>query len=400
MRIAFVTPEYVTERNFDGGLANHLGRVCPMLVEKGHRVIVIVASDREETIFSDGVEIHRVIVPDSGGPFWLRGLILKRLREAKQWIRQSWALNRACANLHKTNPFDLIQYTSYTAVGLFRLKSASSVVRLSSYEPFFQRAYSLPHSLNNRAKAYLEKRALLRVDAIFSPSELVADSVKKDTGLPVQVIEPPFAPHIGDVDKAPFEDLLAGKTYLLFFGTLGILKGVLDIAEIIAPLLAAYPDLFFVFIGRDGGYLNRTMMEHIWDKAGSFRGRVLYLGQMRQSQIYPILRHTTAVVIPSRIDNLPNTCIEAMACKRIVIGTKGASFDQLIEDGVSGLLVTVASPAELLSAINKALGLSPSERISMGDTAGSRIAKLNPEVTINQLVSFYRSTIKAKLGSI
>lgn len=398
MRIAFVTPEYITEENFDGGLANHLGRVCPILVEKGHQVIVIVASNQAGTIFQDGVEIHRVIISNFKGPFWLNGLILKRLKEVKKWIKQSWALNQTCADLHKIKRFDLIQYTSHTAIGLFSPKSVPSVIRLSSYEPILQRAYLAPHSFNNRLKAYLEKHALLRADAIFGPSKLIAEVVMKDTGIPVQVIEPPFPDKLGDVDLHPFQDLLTDKRYLLFFGTLGIPKGVLSIAEIIAPLLSTYTDLFFVFIGKDGGYHNNTMMEHIWKKAGSFRGRVLYLGQMPYAHLHPILSHATAVVLPSRIDNLPNACIEAMACKRIVIATKGASFEQLIEDGVSGFLISIDSPTELLIAIKKVFCLSVAERISMGERAGNRIAMLNPEFTVNHLVSFYRSAITTKLG--
>lgn len=393
MRIAFVTPEYITEKNFDGGLANHLGRVCPLLVEEGHQVLVIVVSDQEGVIVSDGVEIHRVRVSNFAGPFWQHGIVLKRLREAKNWIRQSWALNRTCAALHREDSIDVVQYASHTATGLFRQQSIPSVIRLSSFEQLLQRAYLVPHSLNNSMKTYLEKLALRRADAIFGPSELIANYVANDIDVQVSVIEPPFGGTLTNVDKQPFQDLLAGRKYLLFFGTLGIPKGVPSIAEIMSPLLATHPDLFFVFIGKDGGYNGRTMMEHVWNKAGSARGRVLYLGQMPQRQIYPILASATAVVIPSRIDNLPNTCIEAMACGRIVIGTRGTSFEQLIDDGVSGFLVSVDSPPELLKAINNVLSLSRSEEQSISEQARSRIAKLNPDVTIGQLVSFYQSTM-------
>jgi glycosyltransferase involved in cell wall biosynthesis len=397
MRIAFITPEYITEKNFDGGLANHLGRVCPMLVERGHQVIVIVASDEDGTFFKDGVEIHRVIVPSSGGPYWLHGLTFKRFREAKQWIRQSWALNQTFASVHRNNRIDIVQYSSYMATGLYRLKSVPSVIRLSSYERLLQQAYSLPESLNNRFKIYLEKKSLIQADAIFGPSNLVADAVMNDIGVKVQLIEPPFPDQLTNGDEKPFQDLLAGKKYLLFFGTVGINKGVPSIAEIIFPLLTTHPDLFFVFIGKDGGYLNHSMMEYVWKKAGSARGRVLYLGQMPQSQLYPILVGATAVVLPSRIDNLPNTCIEAMACNQIVIGTRGASFEQLIDDTVSGFLVSIDSPAELLSGINKALSLSSFKRLSVGIEAGRRISQLNPDIAVTNLISFYQSTIRSGL---
>jgi glycosyltransferase involved in cell wall biosynthesis len=399
MRIAFVTSEYITEENFDGGLANHLSRVCPLLFAKGHQVTVIVSSDREETIFRDGVEIRRVIVPKFGGPFWLYGLVFKRFREAKQWIRQSWFLNRAFASLHKKQPFDLVQYSSYAAVGLFRLKSVATVIRLSSYEPLWQTAYLLPNTPDNRLKILLERFALQRADGIFGPSSVIAEAIEKDLGPPIQVIEPPFSWKLGDIDEQPYQDLLAGKKFLLFLGTLGTLKGVSSIAEIIFPLLESHSNLYFVFVGKDDGYLNKTMMEYVWTNADSYRGRVLYLGQMRHEQIYPILSHAVAVILPSRIDNLPNSCIEAMACKRIVIGTRGASFEQLIEDGVSGFLVPIDSPPDLLCAINQALRLPESEIQAMGERAGDRITKLDPRQTVDKLIAFYQSTFKAKFGA-
>ena len=34
LRVAFATPEYVTEKHFDGGLANYLNRVSRSLVHE------------------------------------------------------------------------------------------------------------------------------------------------------------------------------------------------------------------------------------------------------------------------------------------------------------------------------------------------------------------------------
>jgi hypothetical protein len=86
-----------------------------------------------------------------------------------------------------------------------------------------------------------------------------------------------------------------------------------------------------------------------------------------------------------------------MACNQIVIGTRGASFEQLIDDTVSGFLVSIDSPAELLSGINKALSLSSFKRLSVGIEAGRRISQLNPDIAVTNLISFYQSTIRSGL---
>jgi hypothetical protein len=63
MRIAFATPEFVTEDHFDGGLANYVNRVSKGLAARGHDVHVITLSTRNENEFDhDGVLVHRVML--------------------------------------------------------------------------------------------------------------------------------------------------------------------------------------------------------------------------------------------------------------------------------------------------------------------------------------------------
>lgn len=390
MRIAFVTPEYVTENSFDGGLANYLGRVCPFLVESGHDVIVIVASDVEGCFIRNGVEVHRVTI-NATVLSLLNKVTRKRMQSAVLWVLRSLAYRRVCAKIHRERPIDIIQYASFSATGLFRLKNVPAVVRLSSYEPLWQKAYEWPANLDNRLRGWLEKLAINISDAVFGPSRAVAAIVADAYGKPVEVIEPPFALDHVEQDDSVYRDSLEGKKYLLFFGTLGRLKGVHTIAAVIRPLLQDDEDLYFVFIGKDFGYRGRPIIEHVWEKSGPCRSRVLYLGQMRHSQIYPVLAHASAVILPSRVDNLPNVCLEAMALKRVVVGTRGASFEQLIVDKESGFLCAPDSPDELLEAIVKALSLSDIERERIGERAADRIGMLHPEKAVKELLDFYRA---------
>jgi hypothetical protein len=60
LRIAFLTPEYVTESNFDGGLANYLHRVARGMKQHGHDVEIFTRSDQNDTISHDGILVNRV----------------------------------------------------------------------------------------------------------------------------------------------------------------------------------------------------------------------------------------------------------------------------------------------------------------------------------------------------
>jgi glycosyltransferase involved in cell wall biosynthesis len=102
-----------------------------------------------------------------------------------------------------------------------------------------------------------------------------------------------------------------------------------------------------------------------------------------------VIRQALAVVLPSRMDNLPNTCIEAMAEGKAVIGTRGTSFEQLIEDGVSGLLCDVDDPTALRASIERLLA-EPGLTASLGEKARARIAQLSGAQPLQNLLDFYR----------
>jgi len=397
MNIAFVTPEFVTEECYDGGLANYLARVAPGLVGLGHHVTIIVRSTVDELIDWNGVRVRRVAV--GGAPLFFLGSMLRDIRLPLDWIWSGWKLALALRELHRSAPFDVIQYASFTAPALFRLRGVPAVVRLSSYEPLLREAWKVELTFARRLQEYIEKMGLRRADALFSPSRLIAEAAAKRTGRLVEVIESPYARSIDVVDDRPWQELLAGRRYLLFFGSIGVLKGVETIAEIIRPLLESHSDLRVVFVGKDVGFRGRPMMQHVWEMAGPCRGRVLYLGKMRHGQLLPVVRQSLAVLLPSRLDNFPSTCIEAMAEGKAVIGTRGTSFEQLIDDGVSGLLCEIDDPKGLRDAIERLLGESGLAD-SLGAQAQARAARLSGPQPLQALIDFYCRLMPQKAGGV
>jgi glycosyltransferase involved in cell wall biosynthesis len=390
MRIVFVTPEFVTESNFDGGLANYLYRVSLSLIKFGHEPVIVVTSNRNEVINHHGIEVHRVYV---NFDHWLlksyKRIIRNKFNYAANWFFQSWLLNQTVKKIHKRKPVDIIQYASYTAIGYFRYKKVAAVVRLSSFQPLWRIAYGNLNPSNDELRMEeLELLSFRKADGIFGPSVNIAKEVEQVIQKKVQVIESPFILETTTIDNVIYDNFLKGKKYLLFFGSLGLLKGVGIISEILYDLLKKYHDLYFVFAGKDF-----YMLDQIKTKAGEYYERVIYINKLPHSQLYPIISHANAVVLPSRVDNFPNTCLEAMAHRKVVIGTKDTSFEQLIIDGVSGFLCEKDNPADLLRTIEKTLVLSNHEMIRIGEKAYERILKLQPEIVVAELINYYHQII-------
>ena len=60
-RIAFLTPEYVSEAADRGGLANYIRKMAGVLRGAGHEAEVFVLSDASpQSVEHDGVRVHRV----------------------------------------------------------------------------------------------------------------------------------------------------------------------------------------------------------------------------------------------------------------------------------------------------------------------------------------------------
>jgi glycosyltransferase involved in cell wall biosynthesis len=392
VRIAFLSPEFVTEKNYDGGLANYLYRAALSLVGLGHEPHVIVASDRDETFDLDGIRVHRVDM----GPGWLHGLaarILRRHRPVFSILWQSFLLNRRLRSLHARTPFVLVQYSNYFATALFRPRSIPAVVRLSSLAPQWDRAYERDGPVGlGRVTSFLELRSIAKGRLLIAPSRMLAAAAEAVTGKPVRVVESPFVPFAGEPDPAIYREHLSTRRYALFFGTVGLMKGVKCLAEILEPLLEDHKDLYFVFVGKDARYRGRPMFEYVRAQAGEHRDRVLYFDRMSHASLYPIIENAEAVVLPSRVDNFPNACLEAMSLGKIVVGTRGASFDQLIDDGVSGFLCEIDDRKSLLAAVERALATDRADAI--GARARARIEELRPELAGARLVEAYTELLE------
>lgn len=396
MRIVFLTTEFVTEPSFSGGLSNYLFRTCLALKKMGHNPTIIVTSNREQSFIYRGVEVHRI---KANIPLFVRILnrfTLYKFSQPLSIIFYAMGFYRKLRQEHENDPYDTVQCASYQATNLFVGKDLPTIVRLSSFEPLWRKAYEKPLDVAQRMVEWLEGRAIKKADAVFAPSRKIAVEVERALNLNVKVIEPPFLLDTRNLDLSVYQQNLKGKSYLLFYGTIGLLKGCKTIADILEPLLVRNPGLYFVFIGKTLGYRSRSMIEYILERAGSVRHRVIHFEPLHHETLYPIIKNARAVVLPSRIDNFPNTCIEAMYFGQIVVGTKGTSFEQLIQHGKSGFLCFPDNPNSLLETIVKVLTLSQNERNAVSQNAKRQVERLDSEKVTQNLIKFYEHTIQER----
>jgi len=401
MRVAFVVTEFVTEPNFSGGLANYTDRMAISLLELGHTPEVFVLSEHSGSFMHKGFRVHRVqrrySFPSRLLRFIERRALPGTMRGWTSLVASIHGLHCSVKTRHQEAPFQVIQYTHLLGVGLFRVRGAASVVRLSSYADMW-----IPYGFNYSSpfQRWLEDLALRRADAVVSPSVMVGEVVRKRLSVSVDVIESPFVPpNPAEEDDSVFREAWTKKVggaarYGLYYGSLVEWKGVWVLLDALIEFLRLHPEMGCIFIGRNLTSKDEVpASERIAQQLSEFNDRVLISPALDHSKLYPFIRKADFVTLPSLMDNLPNTLIESMWLKKLVIGTRGRSFDQLIEHGKSGLLCDPGCVSSLLIAMNKAVSLSDDERNRIGQCAKKRIQKLSPSEIGRQYEALYQKLL-------
>lgn len=406
MKIAYATSEFVTEEA-KGGQATYLANISRIFAQKGHEVFIVVLSDKdEEFVWDKNITVCRVAfnskVRDRRVYKW--SLLRRTAQFFWNMFGRSFAINKKIVELYKSHRIEIVQYSNLRGITVIRHRHIPSVLRLSDFGPYWRMALKEEFDIKQFGKNFsLDDKirfwSFKSMDYIFAPSKVVAEATEKVIKKKVFVIESPFWGQTILEKPLFWEKQLAGKRYLLFFGTMNFLKGIHNIAVILDKILEQYKDLYFVFLGPSDTVPSKgreiSAKEYILECVKKNANRVFFLHPIyAKGQSNYVISNAEACVLPSRIDNLPNTCIEAMFLGKVVIGTEGASFEQLLTDGYNGFLCERDNPESLMKCIDKVMDMSEEEKEIFGKRAQERVSEMAPEKIYNQLISVYKRVIQ------
>jgi glycosyltransferase involved in cell wall biosynthesis len=388
LRIAFLTDEFPTESPEGGGLASYLDRVARTLTHLGHEVEVLTRSfDRVGIRDWDGVRVEGVRPVDFGH----RGLRRHRTRwkwqlvpvETRKRLRTALALARAFHRRHAERGFDLVQSTNCSLSGLFVDSGPGlrHVMRASSERLLWLRADGARARADDRLVARLERLQAQRADAVYAPSRFLAEHLNRAWGLHVTTLRPPARVETKPNAEAPAR---LPERYLLHFGAIRRRKGSELLAEALPRVWAREPDVQMVWAGREAP---PGLLEPWRRRWGRQARKVRLLGALERSELLPVIAAAEACVLPSLVDNLPNTAIESLALGVPVIGSDGASLDELIQPGRNGELVPLGDVDALADAIVRAWrGEVP--WLGAGFVKPACLAAMTPHAAVEALIRF------------
>lgn len=339
-----------------GGIGTYAWHASQMLADNGISVTVLAAG--REGAFEyprDGIEVRRVAA--EGRPAFSRALVPGLLAA------------------HSRSPFDLIEAPEIGPEGLHAFKALPSAARVLKLHtpgflvsrhgfdplPFVQRLHFFLGGLRRgrlallRPPTYLrendsEYHAALLADEIAAPTRAIGDVLQNEWSLDpgrISIYPLPFIPSAALL-SLPVPTRLGTVGFL---GRLEARKGVVEMMQAIPLILSKAPGLRFRLIGPSWPYAGTDMKTWILRRYPHLAGSIEFTGAVPPDEVPAELGRCDALVLPSRWESFGYTCCEAMASGRPVIGSAAGGMAEIIEPGVSGLLVPPRSPRAIAEAV-------------------------------------------------
>lgn len=154
---------------------------------------------------------------------------------------------------------------------------------------------------------------------------------------------------------------------ILYAGVLIPLKGVHFLLEAFASVAQELPDARLWIVGKAENAAYARELKAQTRRLG-LDGRVCFVDEVSQRELAGYVSRCIVLVLPSLSEGLPRVVYEAMACGVPVIASKVSGIPEVVEDGVTGFLV---SPGDRNTLAKRLLWVltHPKEAHAMGERA-------------------------------
>ena len=400
--MGFLVHYFPVKGKATGGAANYVANIAKVMADKGHFVEVITESEEKETFEWNNIVVHKIRATIG---FHDTGKQMSTYKKLLKNVCRSYWYNKEVAKIHKNNKIDIIQSVNSYGLAFLRKKNIPYLIRLSDYPALWSGANRSEFDFNKcvasrRLDEEIQFIALKKADALVVPSALVQKLINDRIGIEPHLVESPVL--IAEDENINFKENFESDQYFLTYSELNYRKEIHIIAQIIDKLLEQYPNMKYVVCGRDKLILYENKYILVSELFKLFvtkhANRFIFMGEIsNRTRMFSIIKHAKLCILPTRVDNLPNTCLEAMALGKIVVSSTshyGTSVEQLIIDGYNGLLSQVDDVESLYQKILYAMQLPEADKELIQNRAMERVKALTPQKTYIKMMEIYEETIE------
>jgi glycosyltransferase involved in cell wall biosynthesis len=364
-----------------GGAEQVLVNLLPRLIERGFECGIAVTRspyDLAPDLEREGVPVYRL---DISNP-WNLPVAVRRLAGVIRRTRPDV--------VHSSLLFSIL----YTALTKPFIPAVSRIATFQNVDYYLYPADSVAKRCKKALDIFVSRHW---IDCCTAVSGAVAEYCAKELGLRSVAIIPNAVPseplvQLSEPEKSSIRieyECAPDEFVMAMVGRLVLQKGHATLLE--ALQILAERDLRPKVIMVGGGPL-RAAIDQLIAKAG-LASQVMIKSPMEHDRVMRLLRVVDAFVMPSLYEGLPLAAAEAMSLGMAVVATRVTGLSELIEHGISGLLVPPKDPHALAEAIARLVGDSRLRR-ELGQAARKRVERhYSVGVVSGQWHALYRDLV-------
>ncbi len=209
--------------------------------------------------------------------------------------------------------------------------------------------------------SWVRRQALRRADLVLAPSSDTVRHLEMDQGVaPARLrrlpwgLDPQFSEFLEQPAECPLPAGFPSGRVILTVGRWSAkerYKGLDTLIAAMPRLLQEVPDAHLVAVG-DGD--DRPRLERLARELG-LENRVRFLGSMTQAELSACYAHCSVFALPSRGEGFGLVFLEAMAHGKPVVGGAHGGAPEIIEEGVTGRLVSYGDVTRLSEILRELL---------------------------------------------
>jgi glycosyltransferase involved in cell wall biosynthesis len=377
-----------------GGAESYVSTMADALLERGHRVSIIALGER--SVSNGRIRLVQVSRPKLHW-YLYRGLPFAKsfampVREI-EWSRCVWS---ALAELTLEDPVDVVETGENMALQQLAFGRKPPVVIRGHGNPLsIKRACGNPVGWGDRLGRKLELAGMRRANAITAVSKFQAREIAENLSLPeeaIHVIPNAISPALLDA-ALRHSGVEPEQPMVLYTGRIELNKGTLELLRSVDQVARSFSDVEYVIAGGRHSSIDDRALEGILGKNGT-RNNVRLLGHVPWQELADWYRRATVFVMPSYYETFGISVIEAMAFGLPVVATNTGGLPEVVEDGVTGILVPPGNSEALSEALIRLLR-DPDLRKRMGRAGRDRVrAEYTIDQVIPQSLAVYESVIR------
>ncbi|MBS1659407.1 MAG: glycosyltransferase, partial [Bacteroidetes bacterium] len=236
----------------------------------------------------------------------------------------------------------------------------------------------------------MERFCLKAADRVISPSHYMVGEIRKraeELDFSYDRVFNPF-----DSSRLPEPDpaSAAASNEFIFYGKASPLKGIFELLSMFRKVWSDRPEIKLRILGGTDYYYHpegQLMEDVLKARYGKYiaSGQLILDGPVAPEALAGRIARARAILIPSRIDNLPYAVIECMALGKVIICSTSGGHTELIEDGRNGYLFSLEAEEEFLKKVGQVLALDEAGIGRIGEAARRTVKELcDPGMVLTQ----------------